>query len=40
MRIPYADLLSAAAIDRRGVYQTAAEDRSTSANLIEKDLMV
>lgn len=40
MRTPYADLLSAAAADRRGVYQTAAEDRSTSADLIEKDLMV
>jgi hypothetical protein len=36
----YRDLLSAAAGDRRGVYQTAAQDHSTSADLIEKDLMV
>lgn len=40
MRAPYVDLLAAAATDRRGVYQTASEERSTSADLIEKDLMV
>lgn len=40
MRGPYRDLLSAAPRDRRGVYQTAAQERSTSADLIEKDLMV
>lgn len=40
MRSAYIDLLSASAADRRGVYQTTAEERSTSADLIEKDLMV
>lgn len=40
MKGAYRDLLSAAARDRRGAYQTAAQEKSTSPDLIEKDLMV
>lgn len=40
MRSSYRDILSAAATDRAGVYQSATEDWGTSPDLIEKDLMV